>query len=152
MILSFNDLEKLQKEKITLVIGTFDILHIGHIFFLEEAKKAGNGNKLLVGIISDKMVKERKGVDRPVIHQEERAAIVDAIKSVDYVFVAPEEKSGEVSRKVIKIAKPEFSVISKSAFESREDPKDISGTNLVIINDEIINKSSTAIIRKIRGN
>ncbi len=138
------------KTSATFVIGTFDILHVGHLHFLEEAKKAGNDNKLLVGIISDKLVRERKGDGRPVNHAEDRAEMVDALGVVDYVFVAPEIPIGEIAAEVIKAVHPEFAVASREDWENRTEDWHAEGTKLVLI-DKIPDRSTTKIVQKIRG-
>lgn len=63
--------------------GCFDILHSGHVRFLEEAK--GLGDKLLVAINTDASVRKLKGPDRPVIREDERAYLLAALECVDLV-------------------------------------------------------------------
>ncbi len=75
-------------KKLVLANGCFDILHIGHIRYLEEAKSFGD--LLLVAVNSDASVKKLKGESRPVIAENERAAIIAAIRFVDFVVVFEE--------------------------------------------------------------
>jgi D-beta-D-heptose 7-phosphate kinase/D-beta-D-heptose 1-phosphate adenosyltransferase len=65
--------------------GVFDILHVGHVRYLEQARTLGDA--LLVAINSDGTVRELKGSDRPVFDQAERAEILAALRCVDYVTV-----------------------------------------------------------------
>lgn len=65
--------------------GVFDLLHVGHVRYLTEARALGDA--LLVAINSDRTVRELKGPDRPVFDQAERAEILAALKVVDYVIV-----------------------------------------------------------------
>jgi rfaE bifunctional protein nucleotidyltransferase chain/domain len=65
--------------------GVFDILHVGHVRYLERARTLGDA--LLVAINSDGTVRELKGSDRPVFDQAERAEILAALRCVDYVTV-----------------------------------------------------------------
>lgn len=65
--------------------GVFDLLHVGHVRYLAEARALGD--VLVVAINSDRAVRELKGPDRPVFHQDERAEILAALRSVDYVVV-----------------------------------------------------------------
>ena len=60
--------------KIVLTQGSWDMVHIGHARYLEEAKR--HGDFLIVGTDSDKKIRERKGPDRPVVPQDERLNIV----------------------------------------------------------------------------
>ncbi len=75
-------------KKITVLAGgCFDVLHPGHIVFLEKAKKAGD--YLVVLLESDKKIRKLKGKGRPVHSQKERAEILSALKSVDSVVCLP---------------------------------------------------------------
>jgi len=77
--------EKTKSKKIVLANGCFDLLHVGHIRYLQEAKQ--KGDILVVAINSDKSVKQLKGQNRPLIPENERAEIVAALEAVDYVFI-----------------------------------------------------------------
>tara|TARA_Y100000310_G_C20270237_1_gene617644 strand:- start:169 stop:636 length:468 start_codon:yes stop_codon:yes gene_type:complete len=81
----------LKKEGKTIVTcnGTFDILHKGHIAFLEEAKK--QGDVLIVAINSDASVKKNKGPSRPVNSQDDRALVLAGLGSVDFVTIFDDE-------------------------------------------------------------
>lgn len=150
MLVSFDRLDVLCNERLIFVIGAFDILHVGHIHFLEQAKKAGKNHKLLVGIISDSVVRERKGADRPVNNENDRAEMVNSLKMVDYVFIAPEQPVGEVAKRVIEMVKPEYAVASKEDFENRTEDWQVEGTKLILI-DKIPERSTTKIVQKIRN-
>lgn len=76
---------KKQKKKIVFTNGCYDILHIGHVKFLEKAKKLGD--ILLVAINSDSSVKKIKGEKRPIVIQKERAEVLSALNCVDLVTV-----------------------------------------------------------------
>ncbi len=65
--------------------GVFDLLHVGHVRYLAEARELGDA--LLVAINSDRAVRKLKGSDRPVIKEHERAEILAALRQVDYVTV-----------------------------------------------------------------
>lgn len=78
---------KKQGNKIVLAGGCFDILHPGHIVFLQKAKKAGD--ILIVLLESDEKVKMLKGVNRPVYNQKERARALSALSVVDYIVMLP---------------------------------------------------------------
>lgn len=65
--------------------GVFDLLHVGHVRYLAEARALGDA--LVVAINSDRSVRELKGPDRPVFDQAERAEILAALRCVDYVVI-----------------------------------------------------------------
>ncbi len=69
--------------KVVLTQGTYDMVHIGHARYFEEAKK--HGDILVVGVDSDKKVRDRKGPDRPIVPQNERLEMVTHLRSVDIV-------------------------------------------------------------------
>ena len=79
-----------QGRRVVFTNGCFDILHVGHVRYLESAR--GLGDLLIVGVNSDKSVKQIKGPDRPLIGEEQRAELVAALQCVDYVslFDAPD--------------------------------------------------------------
>lgn len=72
-------------KRLVFTNGVFDLLHVGHVRYLTQAR--GLGDALLVAINSDRTVRELKGRDRPVFDQAERAEILAALRSVDYVCV-----------------------------------------------------------------
>jgi D-glycero-beta-D-manno-heptose 1-phosphate adenylyltransferase len=77
-----------KNEKIVLANGCFDILHVGHTRYLQGAK--AEGDILVVAINSDKSVSKLKGEGRPVLPELERAELVAALESVDYVTIFDE--------------------------------------------------------------
>lgn len=79
---------KSQGKKIVTTNGCFDILHVGHIRYLKEAKKLGD--ILIVAINSDDSVRKIKGDKRPLVSQNERAEILSALECVDYVLIFDE--------------------------------------------------------------
>lgn len=85
------DREIAEKRKVVLASGTFDLLHFGHVKFLEEAKKAGGENaKLVVIVARDSTVQKRKGT-MPVMPEDQRRALVEALKVVDEALLGYEE-------------------------------------------------------------
>jgi len=88
----------LKKDKKTVVFtnGCFDILHYGHVKYLEEAK--GIGDILIVAVNSDSSVREIKGEKRPIIQEDARLKVVAALESVDYVTIFDEDTPFETIR------------------------------------------------------
>lgn len=77
--------------KVVLASGTFDLLHLGHVKYLEEAKKVGGKNaKLVVIVARDKTVEKRKGA-KPIMSEEQRRALVESLKVVDEAILGYED-------------------------------------------------------------
>ena len=74
--------------------GCFDILHIGHVRYLEETKKFGD--VLIVALNSDKSVRRLKGEGRPINNENDRAEVLNALKSVDYVVLFDEDSPADL--------------------------------------------------------
>ena len=87
-----------KKQVIVFTNGCFDIIHSGHLDLLKEARSYGD--KLIVGLNSDKSVRNLKGPDRPVIEQSERKKILSALKFVDEVIIFNEENPLKLIKKV----------------------------------------------------
>ncbi|MDP3733538.1 MAG: adenylyltransferase/cytidyltransferase family protein [Candidatus Daviesbacteria bacterium] len=91
-------------KKIVLVGGCFDVLHPGHVVFLEKAKK--EGDILVVLLECDKKVRQLKGISRPVHNQKERAKVLSALRSVDCVVMLPFMHKEEEYDAIIQKIKP----------------------------------------------
>ena len=85
---------KLQNKKIVFSNGCFDLLHPGHISYLESAKKFGD--ILILGLNSDSSVSKLKGANRPINNQADRAQMLAALKVVDYVVIFNEDTPYEL--------------------------------------------------------
>ena len=85
-------------KKIVFTNGCFDILHVGHIRLLNDAKKLGD--ILVVGINSDSSVKKLKGENRPVNIESDRKTLLESLKSVDYVFTFDEDNPLNLIKKI----------------------------------------------------
>ncbi len=72
-------------KKVVTTNGCFDILHVGHIRYLEKAKSLGD--ILIVGVNSDRSVRRNKGKGRPIVPSRERAEVIASLKPVDAVFI-----------------------------------------------------------------
>jgi len=79
---------KAKRKRIVFTNGCFDLLHIGHVRYLEKAK--GLGDVLVVGVNSDISVRKLKGPQRPIRPEEERAEILSSLGCVDYVTLFSE--------------------------------------------------------------
>ena len=91
-------------KKIVFTNGCFDILHVGHVRYLREARALGD--VLVLGLNRDRSVKGLKGTGRPVLSEKERAEILSALKAVDYIVFFGES----TPEKLIRAVKPDFLV------------------------------------------
>lgn len=80
--------KKLEGKTIVATSGCFDILHAGHVTYLEETKKYGD--ILIVLLNSDSSVRKLKGPDRPIVSEDERATVIAGLGCVDYVCLFEE--------------------------------------------------------------
>ena len=90
---------KEEKKKIVFTNGCFDILHAGHVDYLNKAKAMGD--ILLVALNSDSSIRRIKGEKRPVVNQDERAFIMENLKCVDYVTFFDEDTPAEIIEKLV---------------------------------------------------
>lgn len=94
-----------KKRKIVLASGVFDLLHLGHVKFLEEAKRAGGANAELIVIIArDSTVEKRKG-KKPIVSENQRRALVESLKIVDKALLGYENFNME---EVVEKIKPDI--------------------------------------------
>ena len=96
--------KKAAGRKVVFTNGCFDLIHVGYVRYLQEAKE--KGDLLIVAVNSDRSVRKLKGEGRPIVPEGERAEIISAFASVDYVVIFPEETSAEI----IGILKPDILV------------------------------------------
>jgi rfaE bifunctional protein nucleotidyltransferase chain/domain len=79
---------RLKRKKVVFTNGTFDLLHIGHVTYLQKAKRLGD--VLIVGVNSDRSVKSYKGPGRPLNPEKERLGVLAALACVDYLVLFDE--------------------------------------------------------------
>lgn len=80
---------ELNKETVVFTNGCFDILHLGHVDYLEKAKE--KGSKLILGLNSDSSVRKLKGENRPINSEMARARILAALEFIDLIIIFSEE-------------------------------------------------------------
>ena len=129
-------------QKVVFTNGCFDILHAGHVRYLHEARKLGD--LLIVGLNSDNSVRRLKGNERPINTWEDRATILAALESVDFVVGFDEDTPYEL----IKQIKPDV-LVKGGDYEGKE----IVGSDIAKETRTIAfvdNRSTTALIDKIQ--
>ena len=135
---------KSQNKKIVFTNGCFDILHIGHVKYLQKAKSLGD--VLILGVNSNESVKRLKGAERPINDEYDRAYLLASMEVVDYVVIFEEDTPYELIKKV----KPDILVKGKD-YEGKEVVGSDIAKEVQLI--EFVNgKSTTKIIEKIKEN
>lgn len=144
-------IEKLKKEGKTVVWtnGCFDILHVGHITYLQKA--ARHGDVLVVGLNSDASVQANKGPDRPVVPEAERALVLSALECVDYLTIF----SDKTTVGILEVLKP--SVYAKGGDYTletivQEERRIVEGHGgRIAIIPGVEGRSTSALIQRITG-
>jgi len=137
---------KKENKKIVLVGGCFDVLHLGHVVFLEKAKKLGN--KLVVLLESDESIKKDKGDNRPINNQENRAKMLMSLRMVDEVIKLPEMKTDDEYLALIKKIKPKVIAVTsddKRISQKKEQAK-MAGVKIVTVTKLIPCQSTSRVI------
>ena len=132
-----------QNKKIIFTNGCFDILHKGHVSYLNNAKSLGD--ILIVGLNSDDSVKRLKGENRPINNHDDRAYILSALECVDYVVIFDEDTPYELIERV----KPDI-LVKGADYEGKEVVGSDIAKETVLI-DFVEGKSTTSTIEKILG-
>lgn len=140
------NIAKLRNEKIVFTNGCFDILHAGHVDYLNKA--AQYGNKLIIGLNADSSVSKLKGPKRPINTEQYRALVLSALHVVDAIVIFTED----TPERLIKLIKPD--VLVKGADYKVEQ---IAGADFVLNNGgqvELIpfleGFSTTSLIEKMK--
>ena len=134
---------KEQNRKIVFTNGCFDILHLGHIKYLQKAKSFGD--VLIVGVNSDSSVKRLKGESRPINPEYDRAYLLGALESVDYVIIFEEDTPYEL----IKIVSPDI-LVKGGDYQGKKVVGSDIAKEVKLVNF-IQGKSTTSIINRAKG-
>ena len=133
-----------QGKKIVFTNGCFDILHVGHVKYLEVAKSYGD--VLILGLNADSSVRKLKGPTRPINTQDDRAYILASLESVDYVVIFEEETPYEL----IKLIKPHV-LVKGGDYEGKEVVGQDIADELKLV-QFVDGKSTTNTIKRINEN
>jgi D-beta-D-heptose 7-phosphate kinase/D-beta-D-heptose 1-phosphate adenosyltransferase len=141
------DAWKKNKQKIVFTNGCFDLLHAGHVTYLEAAKK--RGDKLILGLNTDRSVSTLKGPSRPVVNENDRARVLAALESVDAVILFDED----TPLNLINAIKP--NIIAKGSDYSADQVvggKEVEswGGEIALI-DLVAGRSTSNIIKKMNS-
>ncbi len=148
-IKSFEQIERIAKrlkeqgKKIVFTNGCFDILHRGHATYLQKAKVLGD--IVILGINSDESIRRLKGDNRPINSLEDRAFLISALESIDFVVPFIEDTPYEL----IKLINPNI-LVKGADYKGKE----VIGSDIadeVVLIDFVLGKSTTSLIEKISG-
>jgi rfaE bifunctional protein nucleotidyltransferase chain/domain len=126
--------------------GVFDVLHVGHVRYLQDAAKVAD--VLVVGVNGDESVRMLKGPDRPLMPQDERAEIISAIRGVTYVTIFDEKSPA----RLLQTLKPDFQCKGTDYTADSVPEAEIVrayGGKVVIVGDPK-DHSTTEILEKLR--
>lgn len=138
---------KKNRKRIVLTSGCFDLIHMGHILYLAEAKSLGD--VLIVAVNSDISVKRIKGEHRPILDEKQRLRIISELKSVDYAYLFD---STHIANDIVLIS-PDVFVIGEDSVV--DYPEEISAASKVGSKLYVIKRtpefSTSTIIQRIRS-
>ena len=139
----------LQKKILVMTNGCFDLLHVGHVRYLQQAKALGD--LLWVGLNSDRSVRELKGKDRPLNSQDDRAEVLAALSCVDFVTIFDEIRCDELIRR----GKPTLYVKGGDYTVENLDPSEREALKQVEAKIQILplvpGRSTTALLQRMNS-
>jgi len=133
--------------KRVLVGGCFDLIHYGHILFLKKAKE--QGDYLIVALESDENVKRRKGENRPIHKQSERAEMLRSLRMVDEVVELPTMTGYEEYLAFVKKVKPDVIAVTEndSQMENKKKQAENIGGTVVVVSPRLEPHSTSRLVR-----
>jgi len=140
------ELWRAAKARVVFTNGVFDLLHRGHAEYLEDARALGD--RLVVGINTDASVRRLKGPSRPIVGEQDRAALVRALACVDLVVLFDDD----TPQRLVEAVKPD--VLVKGADYAREaivGAAEVEGWGGRVVRVPLVaGKSTTDLVRKLR--
>ncbi len=154
----FTELDRLESElapmwaqgqRVVWTNGCFDILHAGHVTYLDEASRLGD--ILVVGVNGDASVRAVKGEGRPVNPEADRALVLAALASVDYVLIFPETDTVPILERLRPdvYAKGGDYTIETINQDERRCVEGLGGE--IVLLSGVVGKSTTGVIRKLQA-
>lgn len=139
---------KLRATQLVLVGGCFDILHLGHVRFLTEAKKYGT---VIVALESDVTLKSHKGHLRPIHKQIERAEMLASLETVDYILLLSHFTQDKEYFELVKTVTPQFLVLTEGDphLENKKKQAKAVGAKIVIV-PKISTPSTTQLAKLLK--
>jgi rfaE bifunctional protein nucleotidyltransferase chain/domain len=136
--------------RLVVTNGCFDLLHLGHVTYLETARNLGDA--LLVGVNGDAAVRGLKGEGRPLNNESDRAAVIAALEAVDYVCIFPDVRATEFlasAKPDIYVKGGDYTLDTLEQTERRTVEKNGGKIHLIPF---VPGKSTTGLLQKISAN
>jgi rfaE bifunctional protein nucleotidyltransferase chain/domain len=134
-------------KRLVVTNGCFDLLHVGHVTYLESARNEGDA--LLVGVNGDLAVRGLKGEGRPINNEEDRAGVIAGLESVSFVCVFPEVRATEFLR----LARPDIYIkggdYTLETLNQEERRVVEAGGGRIVFIPFVPGKSTTSLVKKI---
>jgi rfaE bifunctional protein nucleotidyltransferase chain/domain len=146
-LLAALELERNAGNSVAFANGCFDVLHVGHIRYLQDAARVAD--VLVVGVNGDASVRDLKGEGRPVMPEDERAEIISAIRGVSYVTIFREDSPS----RLLQVLRPDFQCKGTDYTADSVPEAEIVkayGGKVVIVGDPK-DHSTTEILGRMRG-
>lgn len=144
---AFAETARQEGRRVVFTNGVFDILHPGHLRYLQQARALGD--LLIIGLNSDASVRRNKGPERPINNEAERAEILEALECVDAVTVFDEETPAEIIRAIQPDILVKGADWAEDAIVGRDTVEALGGRVVRVPIER--GYSTTEIIRKIRA-
>jgi rfaE bifunctional protein nucleotidyltransferase chain/domain len=132
-------------QRIVLTQGSFDMVHIGHARYLEEAKKYGD--LLVVGVDSDEKIRHRKGPNRPIVPEAERMEMLKCLKCVDHVIL---KELHSPKWDLIKRIRPDILVATAATYTADQLAKLQEYCGEIVVLEPMATTSTSAKIRLVQ--
>lgn len=134
-------------QSLVMTNGCFDLLHVGHVRYLEAARALGGA--LLVAINSDRSVRVLKGTGRPVMSEDERAEMLSALVAVDYVIVFDEDSPRGLIAELLPDVLVKGGDYAPNEIHGREEVEAAGGRVLAL--PFVVGSSTSSIIERIKS-
>lgn len=138
-----------KQKRVVLVGGCFDLIHYGHISFLQEAKK--HGDHLIVALESDENVRRRKGDLRPIHSQEQRAKMLRALVFIDEVLILPHMQTDKDYFDLVRRIKPEVIAVTQGDPYIEKKQRQAKEIGAIVVVIPKIATPSTSQLAKLLG-
>src|ERR1043165_3438936 len=134
-------------QRLVFTNGCFDILHVGHVRYLQRARELGDA--LLVAVNSDRWVRELKGAGRPVMNEDERAELLAALGAVDYVTIFDDISPRSLIAEILPDVLVKGGDYSLDQIHGREEVEAAGGR--VVSLPFVEGASTSEIVKRIKG-